>query len=140
MNGIPMRVTLAAASIAAGVIHFLVTPDHFEEFALFGAFFLALGAFQVLWAGAVLAKPNTIVLLAGVLVSVAVIAIWIVSRTAGLPIGPEAGEPEAVGFLDILSTVLEALVVVVGTYLLITKPESERRPELHSLEREARAA
>lgn len=44
-------------------------------------------------------------------VKVITVGIWIWSRTAGLPIGPEAGEPEAIGADDLLATVLEALLV-----------------------------
>jgi hypothetical protein len=119
MKNTPIRVILALASAGAGVIHFLVTPEHFEEFLLFGLFFLVLGAFQVLWAGGMLAKPNTFVLLAGVVVSAVVIGIWVLSRTAGLPMGPEAGEAEAAALPDILSTVLEGVIVLGGTYLLL---------------------
>lgn len=139
MDAIPTRVILALASIGAGVIHFLVTPEHFEEAMLFGVFFLLLGVFQVVWAGAALLKPNALVLLSGVVASAAVIAIWVVSRTAGLPIGPEAGEPEPVGLPDALASGLEALIVLGGTFLLARRAQSER-PAVAPLERQRRAA
>jgi hypothetical protein len=127
MKDTAIRATIALASLVAGAIHFKVVPEHLEEFALFGAFFIALGAFQVLWAGAVMWKPNNLVLWSGVLVNLATIAIWIVSRTAGLPIGPEAGEAEAIGVLDAVSTALEAVVVLGGAYLLSTAGAAEPR-------------
>ena len=140
MSGIPMRVTLAVASIGAAVIHFVVTPDHFEEFALFGVFFLLLGVFQVLWGGSVALVPNRIVLLTGVLASAAVIGVWVVSRTAGLPLGPDPGTPEAFGVLDTLSSALEAVIVVGGTSALIKRSPRQRPAELPPWEREPRAA
>ncbi len=140
MNGIPIRVMLALASIGAGVIHFWVTPDHFEEFALFGVFFLLLGVFQVVWAGAALLKPNAAVLLAGVTASAAVIATWTVSRTAGLPIGPEAGEAEPLGLLDVLATTLEGLIVLTGTFLLVHRGQVQGPVEVLPADHERRAA
>jgi hypothetical protein len=140
MNGIPIRVTLALASIGAAVIHFLVTPDHFEEFVLFGVFFLGLGIFQAVWAGGVLVKPNVLVVAAGVLVSALVIGVWTLSRTTGLPIGPEAGEPEAVGLSDVLATALEGLIVLGGTYLLLGQRTSEQPAPETVREQERRAA
>ena len=45
---------------------------------------------------------------------------WLTSRTAGLPIGPEAGAPEPASFVDVLSTILE-VAIVVGTAMLILR-------------------
>jgi hypothetical protein len=41
-----------------------------------------------------------------------IVAVWLWSRTAGLPIGPEAGEPEVAEFIDVVATVAEFLLVV----------------------------
>jgi hypothetical protein len=132
--------TLALASIGAAVIHFMVTPDHLEEFVLFGVFFFGLGIFQALWAGGILLKPNTLVLAAGVLVSALVIGVWALSRTAGLPIGPEAGEPEHVGLSDVLATALEGLIVLGGTYLLVRQRAAEQPAQETAWDHERRAA
>jgi hypothetical protein len=140
MKGTVLRVIVALASVGAGVIHFLVTPDHFAEFVLFGVFFLLLGIFQVVWAGGAVLKPNALVLWTGVIASAVTIGIWLVSRTAGLPIGPEAGEPEPFGLLDVLASALEGLVVLGGIYLL-TRPKAERTGEYEpATESERRAA
>ena len=118
MKGTVLRVILALASLGAGVIHLLVTPDHFAEFVPFGVFFLVLGVFQVVWAGGAVLKPNALVLWTGVIVSAVTMVIWFLSRTAGLPIGPEAGEPEPFGLLDTLASALEGLIVLGGISLL----------------------
>jgi hypothetical protein len=76
--------------MAAGVIHFLVTPEHFEEYVPFGVFFLLLGAFQNAW-GLLILRSSRTVLVLGLLVNLAVLGIWILSRTAGLPVGLRAG-------------------------------------------------
>jgi hypothetical protein len=113
-----LRWQLAAASLGAAGIHFAVIVPHFNEYTLFGVFFLAIAWFQGLWAVAVVASQDRRVLLAGLLVNGVVVAIWIWSRTAGLPIGPEPGVAEQVGAPDIISAALEALIVVWTTLLL----------------------
>jgi hypothetical protein len=140
MNGTAIRVTLALASVGAAVIHFIVTPEHLQESTLFGAFFLGLGLFQVVWGGAILAKPNTVVLVAGVIVSAVTIGIWALSRTAGLPVGPDPGMPEAVGVLDTLAGAMEAVIVLGGMYLFLAARSEPRTISPHFESRERRAA
>jgi hypothetical protein len=50
-------------------------------------------------------------------VSLAAIALWALSRTAGLPVGPEAGEPEPVGRADLAAVALEAATVLAAILL-----------------------
>jgi hypothetical protein len=102
---------VAAFSAGAAAIHFAVISEHFEEYWFFGAFFLVVAWSQAVSSIAIVARPGRRVLLAIAVVNAVVILIWIWSRTAGLPIGPEAGEPEAVGAPDVLSTVFEALLL-----------------------------
>jgi hypothetical protein len=54
----------------------------------------------------------------------AVIGLWLVTRTTGLPVGPEPWEAEAVGTADLLCSGLEAVVVVL---LMVTV----QRPDVH---------
>jgi hypothetical protein len=75
-------------------------------------FFLVLTVVQVGYAAAVLIRPSVPLLKAGALASLAVVALWIVSRTVGVPIGPEPGEAEAVGTYDLLATISEALAAL----------------------------
>jgi hypothetical protein len=140
MTSTVLRATLALASVGAGVIHFMVTGEHFEEYVPFGVFFLALAIFQVVWAGAVWARPNAFILWSGVLVSAFTIGVWILSRTAGLPIGPEVGEAEAFGLLDTLASALEAMIVLVGAYLLTIPWAKSTGQEAEAPEVERRAA
>lgn len=86
--------------------------DHFDEYWAFGTFFLVVGWFQAAWAVLVVGRVSKGLLLVGAVINGAVIAIWVWSRTGGLPIGPEAGEAEAVEFIDAVATVLEAVLVV----------------------------
>jgi predicted branched-subunit amino acid permease len=46
---------------------------------------------------------------------------WVVSRTAGLLLGPEAGRAEAVGTADVVATALE-VAIVAGCVALRLRP------------------
>ncbi|MBP8292696.1 MAG: hypothetical protein KAX65_07980 [Caldilineaceae bacterium] len=88
----------AGLSAAAGVVHLLVTPEHFEEWIGYGLFFLIAGLTQMLFAVVLLRQPaNRALLLAGIAGNALIVALWVVTRTAGIPIGPAAGEVEAIG-------------------------------------------
>jgi len=110
---------LAVTSLAAAGVHFAVMGEHFREYAAFGVFFSLVAWFQSLWALGVVVSPTRPLLAVGLVVNAAVVAIWIVSRTAGLPIGPEPGTAEPAAFLDVLSTILEIGIVVVTAALLV---------------------
>lgn len=103
------------ASVGAGAIHLAVTPVHFAEWWGYGVFFLALGLFQIAY-GLPLLTPRLApgflsrYALIGAIVNIAVIGLYIVTRTEGIPLGPEAGETEGVGIPDIVSKLLEALL------------------------------
>ena len=106
------------ASLGAGLVHLAVVQEHLDEWWLYGVFFAVLGAAQLLWAMAALARdeapfPRTVAL-----ANVAVVLLWLVTRTTGLPVGPEPWEAEAFGRADVLATVLELVVVA----LLVALP------------------
>ena len=107
----PGPATLGMLSFGAAAIHFAVSPDHFGEWAPYGIAFACLAWFQILWAAAYVARPSPGWARAAVVVNAAVILVWAWSRTIGLPIGPEPGSTEPVGFADTLSSGLEARLV-----------------------------
>lgn len=102
----------AVASVAAAAVHVVVTPEHFEESALYGVFFVALSAGQLGYAVALLVRPTRRLLAAGVVASTAAVLLWAVTRTVGLPAGPFAWQREEVGVLDLLAVTAEMVVVV----------------------------
>jgi hypothetical protein len=114
--------------VAAAVIHFAVTPEHFEEYVPFGVFFVALGVFQLVWGVILPGRASPALLSLGLVVNLAVIVIWVASRTSGLPIGPEAGEAEEIGLLDGLATASEALIVLGSAWLLTRSRRTARSP------------
>jgi Kef-type K+ transport system membrane component KefB len=96
----------------------VVSIEHFEEYFLFGLFFAVLGPLQILWGVAAYRWPRRDVLAVGAAASLAVVALWIASRTVGLPIGPEPGQPEAVGVVDVLSSADEVALALLVVALL----------------------
>lgn len=110
---------LAVTSLATAGIHFAVMGEHFREYVAFGVFFSLVAWFQALWALGVVVSPTRPLLAVGLVVNAAVVVIWIVSRTAGLPLGPEPGTAEPTAFLDVLSTILEIGIVVATATLLV---------------------
>jgi hypothetical protein len=103
----------AASSVAAGVLHVAVVEDHAEAYLPFGIAFALLAAFQLAWPLVYLRRPSRPAALLAIVVNSGAIAVWVWSRTIGLPIGPVVGEVEAVGVVDSVTTALE-LVLVLG--------------------------
>jgi hypothetical protein len=119
-------VVAATASAGAAAIHFAVLSEHIDEYWLFGLFFFGSGVAQLVWAAAVVVRPERAVVAVGALGNAAIIVLWVVSRTAGLPLGPEAGSPEAVGVADVAATALEGMILLTTVWYL-ARP-TVRRP------------
>jgi hypothetical protein len=84
-------------------------------------FFIVVALFQLAWAMLVVARPSSLVYFSGGAVNALVVVTWIVSRTSGVPIGPEAGEPEPVGFPDALARGYEVLLVGLVIALVVRR-------------------
>ncbi len=108
----------ASLSITAGLIHVFAAVGHAGEWRLAGAFFGAVAVAQVAFAFGLLRSPTRWMLMNGIGANAALIALWAVSRTTGMPFGPHAGVAEAVGSLDVAATALEvASIVALGMLL-----------------------
>jgi hypothetical protein len=92
-------------------------------------FFVVVALAQLGWVVAVVSNPTRMVYVVGALGNALIVMTWVVSRTSGLPFGPEAGEPEPVGIADVVSTAFE-VAVVAGTLLLLRGIERRRSWEL----------
>jgi hypothetical protein len=108
-----------ALSLGAALIHLWVTPEHFGEWWGYGTFMLAAFVAQAIYAVFLLGWPRwPLLLLAGASGNLAIIGMWVVSRTVGTPLGPMAGEIEGIGSLDLISTAAELVLVVLLVGLL----------------------
>ncbi|MEO7979973.1 MAG: hypothetical protein ABI807_03620 [Sporichthyaceae bacterium] len=98
------------ASLGAGLVHLAVVQEHLDEWWVYGGFFAVLGVAQILWAVAALALDEPPLLRTVAFGNLAVVALWAVTRTVGLPVGPDTWTPEAAGRADVLTSVLELAV------------------------------
>lgn len=99
-------------SLGAAAVHFAVAPAHFQEWWAFGLFMALIGWFQALWAIAYTVRPARRLALLGAVVNILTASIWAWSRLYGVPFGPGAGSPEAIGLPDVAATVFELLLVL----------------------------
>jgi len=108
-----------ALSLVAALIHLWVTPEHFGEWWGYGTFMLAAFVAQAIYAVFLLGWPRwPLLLVAGASGNLAIIGMWVVSRTVGTPLGPMAGEIEGMGTLDLICTASEVALVVLLVGLL----------------------
>ena len=125
-----LLVCAALFSIGAAVIHAIVTPEHFEEWWGYGAFFLVATIAQAvfglllivqLWRVRMMSNETRsssdrftrLICMVGIVGNLAIIALWIVTRTSGIPVfGPHVGEVEEVTGIDLASKVIEAAPII----------------------------
>src|SRR5207253_11252749 len=99
-------------------IHVAMVPVHADDRMLAVAFVLT-GAVQAALALAVSGRPTRQALLATMGISAVAIVAWGVSRTVGLPVGDHAGEPEAIGAIDLVCVGLQLVSLVLATRALV---------------------
>jgi len=102
----------AGLSLAAAGMHLWVLEAHLQEWWAYGAFFLAAALGQAAFAVLILRATPPWLLLTGIAGNLAIVAMYVLSRTNGPPLGPHAGRPEAAGLLDVACTVAELGVIV----------------------------
>ena len=78
------------------------------------------GPAQILYVPIVVLWPTRIVLLGGIAGNLAIVVLYLLTRTVGIPLfGPEAGEVEGFGFVDVCATASEVgIAVALGAALL----------------------
>ena len=123
-----LRLLLAAGLLGTAAIHAAVIPAHLTEWAAAGVFFVVMVAAELGVAVLLLAGPQPRLLFAAAAVSAGPLALWLCSRTVGIPFGPGAGVPEKVGLSDIASCVLEISTLLVAVILFRRSEGLRRRP------------
>jgi hypothetical protein len=127
------------ASLGAGIIHLAAVSEHAAHWWLHGVFFLVLAVVQIGWAVQTMERSPLPVPRLYAAVNAAVIGVWFVSRTTGLPVGPEPWEAAAVGTADLLCSALEAVMVVL-VVLTMRRPQVEESAALTKTQRRMVAA
>jgi hypothetical protein len=111
----------AMLSMLAGWIHVFFAPEHFQEWVGYGVFFVVASICQMLFSLMVVTNtpPRRELLWAGILGNMALIALWGITRTIGIPFfGPSAGEVETVGPLDLIAQIAELALITCLIILL----------------------
>jgi hypothetical protein len=99
----------------AGLIHAEAAIGHLDESSLYAALFAVLATAQFVWGAAVYRSHDARLLWAGAAVSLSVVAVWVASRTIGLPFGPQHWQPEPIGLIDSIATADEIVLAVLVT-------------------------
>jgi hypothetical protein len=120
-----VRAGTCAALLGAAVVHLTVVADHYEAWPPAGLFFVALLLLEgFLAAGVAVAWGRGIAALV-LASSLGTLAVWALSRTFGLPVGPQAFQArEPVGVPDLACVVLEVAAALLVTPWVL----SSRRP------------
>jgi hypothetical protein len=114
----PVVVGVALASLGSSLTHGAVGPEHFREAAAFGVFFLVAAALQAAWALLVIRRADRLLLAIGAAGNSAVLVLWGITRTVGLPVGPQIWHPEAVSAPDLFASLLEVTIIIGSSWLV----------------------
>jgi hypothetical protein len=119
INAMQLRYTAAALSAFAALAHNWALPAHAWGWWGYGLFFLVSAVAQGFYSGLLLIWPSRFVFLAGITGNAAIVALYAVSRTLGVPFfGPHAGRVEAVGVLDFATAIAEVALVFALVHLI----------------------
>ncbi len=119
-----VRLIVIVCLLGSVVIHAAVAGDHLAEWTAAGVFFVLLVAVELAVAGlmgAPLARRAWLeraTLIAAAAVSIGPLLLWLYSRTAGLPFGPEPGTPERIAVAECAACALEVVTLISALGLL----------------------
>ena len=123
-------IVAAFLSVAAGYVHLAYTQSHWDDWWAYGAFFLATGVAQLLFAPLILKWPSPQLIAVGIAGNLAIVGMYVYSRTEGIPFGPHARVVEKAGAVDLATTAGEILLAVM---LLLMVGSRARRWVLNGL-------
>ncbi|MEK6975866.1 MAG: hypothetical protein AABY18_05945 [Candidatus Thermoplasmatota archaeon] len=131
-------------SLAAAAMHAGLVDEHLEEWWGYGLFFILASLAQGLYGLILLALPlrpawdpedwrvwRLRLFTAGIVANVAVIVLYTISRSTGIPLfGPAAGEVEPIEALGLATKAVEMLTVL-GLLVLVRRLRANR-PLIHA--------
>ena len=128
-----MEKLVGTCMMVSGSVHGLVTQEHFNVWWGYGVFFLVssiglIGFGLALFTDAIDPRytPGNVrrlrwwMYLACLAGNIGLIALYVVTRTIGIPLGPGSGSVETVGGPDVIAKLTEG-VAVVGLVVLLMK-------------------
>ncbi|MFM8861211.1 MAG: hypothetical protein ACKOIA_01945 [Acidimicrobiia bacterium] len=121
-----VRWLAAVLSATVGAVHFGYAPHHLSEDWAHGWFFLLLGAYELTFAVLIVTRPRRWLWASALVVGVGSVAVWVVSRTVGLPFGPEALRTEDASAPDIVCTVISMAIGALALLSLLAPTRLQR--------------
>jgi hypothetical protein len=115
--GTVLRWVVAAMMLGSGAIHFAMMGEHAGVSWTHGLFFATAGWLQLALAAMIGFRPTRPVIAIGIVVNLALLTVWVLTRTVGIAIGGD-GTPEAWGKVDGLCAVFEGIAVLASAGLL----------------------
>ncbi len=128
-----LEIVVGVCVIVSGLVHGLVAPEHFREWWGYGVFFLAasiclIGFGLALVTDAIdprympgdVQRLRRVMYAIGAIGNVSILALYVLTRTVGVPLGPGSGSVESVGAIDLVAKSAEALAVA-GLVVLLVK-------------------
>ena len=126
---------LAAGCLAgAAIIHFAMVPQHAGD-SLLDPIGFAVAGWAQLWLAAALLRRDARDSTHGIaiVVNLALIGVWLWSRTSGLPWGAHAGVAEEIGAVDLIAVALQTVAVLASIAVLGTSAPVRRSSALTPL-------
>jgi hypothetical protein len=127
--------------IVSGSVHGLVTPDHFNEWWGYGVFFVVAAIGLIAFGLALITdaidprympgdvqRVRWLMYAAGAAGNVGILVLYAVTRTVGIPLGPQAGAVETVAAPDLVAKAAECLALLGLALLLVRTRPASRRP------------
>lgn len=111
-RGETILVLVAALAFVGGLIHVGAAVEHWSESHLYTLVFSCFAALQATWALLIVRGASRRVLLLGGALQLAIVVVWALSRTVGVPVGPEVWTPESIGVADVIASVGEWMTVI----------------------------
>src|SRR4051812_41624931 len=114
----------AGLSLTAAAIHLRVAPESFGQWWGYGAFFVVAALAELGYLALLAARPSGWVLQLGIWMSLGTVVMYLVTRTGGIPLGPEQGTVEQLDGFGVVATLSEAALVLVLCGMLTGRARS----------------
>jgi hypothetical protein len=110
--------TASGLALGAALIHAAAAVVHLPHYWPEGAFFAVLAAGQTALSVGLYRSKRSYPLVLAIVTSISVAMLWVLSRTSGLPVGPEPWRPEPVGPVDVIASADEVVLALLAALQL----------------------
>jgi hypothetical protein len=131
--GRQVRYFTAIMAFGAGVLHFLAMASHIGANPTLGRSFLAVAILQIAWGVVLIVEPRRAFIIAGAVVTVAAMVVWVFSRSKGISWYPGL-HVEPLEWRDVVTQFFQLLAIAGAVVLLLPagvyKPAAGKKVEL----------